>query len=64
MLRENEIEKVPSEQLDMITDVLVSEVSNSEALVEEVHYVSGNESSNDSDKELSIIVTNRFFDSY
>ena len=64
MLRENEIKKVPSEQLDMITDVLVSEVSNSEALVEEVHYVSGNESSNDSDKELSIIVTNRFFDSY
>lgn len=64
MLRENEIEKVPSEQLDMITDVLVSEVSNSEASVEEVHYVSGNESSNDSDKELSIIVTNRFFDSY
>lgn len=64
MLRENEIKKVPSEQLDMITDVLVSEVSNSEASVEEVHYVSGNESSNDSDKELSIIVTNRFFDSY
>lgn len=64
MLRENEIEKVPSEQLDMITDVLVSEVSNSEASVEEVHYVSRNESSNDSDKELSIIVTNRFFDSY
>ena len=64
MLRENEIEKVLSEQLDMITDVLVSEVSNSEASVEEVHYVSGNESSNDSDKELSIIVTNRFFDSY
>ena len=64
MLRENEIEKVPSEQLDMITDVLVSEVSNSEASVEEVHYVSGNESSNDSDRELSIIVTNRFFDSY
>lgn len=64
MLRENEIEKVPSEQLDMITDVLVTEVSNSEASVEEVHYVSGNESSNDSDKELSIIVTNRFFDSY
>lgn len=64
MLRENEIEKVPSEQLDMITDVLVSEVSNSEASVEEVHYVSGIESSNDSDKELSIIVTNRFFDSY
>lgn len=64
MLRENEIEKVPSEQLDMITDVLVSEVSNSEASVEEVHYVSGNESNNDSDKELSIIVTNRFFDSY
>lgn len=64
MLRENEIEKVPSEQLDMITDVLVSEVSNSEASVEEVHYVSGNESSNDNDKELSIIVTNRFFDSY
>ena len=64
MPRENEIEKVPSEQLDMITDVLVSEVSNSEASVEEVHYVSGNESSNDSDKELSIIVTNRFFDSY
>ena len=64
MLRENEIEKVPSEQLDMITDVLVSEVSNSEASVEEVHYVSGNESSNDSDKELSIIVTNRFFESY
>lgn len=31
MLRENEIKKVPSEQLDMITDVLVSEVSNSEA---------------------------------
>ena len=48
----------------MITDVLVSEVSNSEASVEEVHYVSRNESSNDSDKELSIIVTNRFFDSY
>lgn len=64
MLRENEIKKVPSEQLDMITDVLVSEVSNSEASVEEVHYVSGNESSNYSDKELSIIVTNRFFDSY
>lgn len=64
MPRENEIEKVPSEQLDMITDVLVSEVSNSEASVEEVHYVSRNESSNDSDKELSIIVTNRFFDSY
>ena len=64
MPRENEIEKVPSEQVDMITDVLVSEVSNSEASVEEVHYVSRNESSNDSDKELSIIVTNRFFDSY
>ena len=49
--QENEIEKVPSEKLHMITDVSNSEGSNSDNSNQEVYYVLENECSNENDAE-------------